>query len=120
MSETLFEREPKPRRDVAPRLSGALGGHVGHLRSLKRLAAEGVKPKEAAERLKLHPFRAQKLAGQAEGFSDEELDDAVVRLAELDGALKGQSRLAPDLELQRTLVDLTRRTGVAPASGRAS
>jgi hypothetical protein len=44
----------------------------------------------------------------------------VVRLAELDGALKGQSKLAPDLELQRTLVDLTRRTGVAPASGRAS
>ena len=120
MSETIFERDPKPRRDVAPRLSGALGSHVGNLRSLKRLAAEGVKPKEAAERLRLHPFRAQKLAGQAEGFSDEELDDAVVRLAELDGALKGQSRLAPDLELQRTLVDLTRRPGVAPASGRAS
>jgi DNA polymerase III subunit delta len=120
VSETLFEREPKARRDVAPRLSGALGGHAGHLRSLKRLAAEGVKPKEAAERLRLHPFRAQKLAGQAEGFSDEDLDDAVVRLAKLDGALKGQSRLAPDLELQRTLVDLMRRTGVALASGRAS
>jgi DNA polymerase III subunit delta len=120
VSETIFEREPKARRDVAPRLSGALGSHIGNLRSLKLLAAEGVKPKEAAERLRLHPFRAQKLAGQAEGFSDEELDDAVVRLAELDGALKGQSRLAPDLELQRTLVDLTRRPGVAPASGRAS
>lgn len=120
VSETIFEREPKPRRDVAPRLSGALGSHIGNLRSLKRLAADGVKPKEAAERLRLHPFRAQKLAGQAEGFSDEDLDDAVVRLAELDGALKGQSRLAPDLELQRTLVDLTRRPGVAPASGRAS
>ena len=51
--------------------------HLGRLRALKRLAAEGVKPKEAAERLKLHPFRAQKLYGQAEGFSDEELDDAV-------------------------------------------
>lgn len=120
VSETIFEREPKPRRDVAPRLSGALGSHIGNLRSLKRLAADGVKPKEAAERLRLHPFRAQKLAAQAEGFSDEDLDDAVVRLAELDGALKGQSRLAPDLELQRTLVDLTRRPGVAPASGRAS
>jgi len=120
VSETIFEREPKPRRDVAPRLSGALGSHIGNLRSLKRLAADGVKPKEAAERLRLHPFRVQKLAGQAEGFSDEDLDDAVVRLAELDGALKGQSRLAPDLELQRTLVDLTRRPGVVPASGRAS
>ena len=120
VSETIFERDPKPRRDVAPRLSGALGSHVGNLRSLKRLAADGVKPKEAAERLRLHPFRAQKLAGQAEGFSDEDLDDAVVLLAALDGALKGQSRLTPDLELQRTLVDLTRRPGVAPAGARSS
>ena len=31
----------------------------------------------------------------------------MVRLAELDGALKGQSRLAPDLELQRALVALS-------------
>ena len=30
--------------------------------------------------------------------------------AELDGALKGRSKLAPDLELQRALVDLTGRT----------
>jgi hypothetical protein len=31
-----------------------------------------------------------------------------VRLAELDLALKGGSRLAPDLELQRALVDVSR------------
>jgi DNA polymerase III subunit delta len=113
VSETLFEHEPRQRRDSAARLAGALGGHLGRLRSLKRLAAEGVKPKEAAERLKLHPFRAQKLSGQAEGFSTEELDDALVRLSELDGALKGQSRLAPDLEVQRALVDLTRQPGAS-------
>ena len=117
VSEVLFERESRARRDVAPRLAGALGGHLGHLRSLKRLAAAGVKPKEAAERLKLHPFRAQKLSRQAEGFADAELDDAVVRLGGLDGALKGQSRLAPDLEVQRTLVELTRRPGAASPAG---
>jgi DNA polymerase III subunit delta len=111
ISESIFEHEPRPRRDVAPRLAGTLGSHVSRLRALRRLSAEGVRSKEAAERLKLHPFRAQKLMAQAEGFSGEELDDAVVRLAELDGALKGQSRLAPDLEVQRTLVDLTRRPG---------
>lgn len=115
--ETIFERDSKPRRDVAPRLAGSLASHLGRLRALKQLAAEGVKPKEAAERLKLHPFRAQKLYVQAEGFSDEELDDAVLQLAELDGALKGQSKLAPDLEVQRTLVALSRRPGAAP-SGR--
>jgi hypothetical protein len=40
------------------------------------------------------------------------LDAAVLRLAELDGALKGQSPLAPDLEVERALVDLAR---VGPA-----
>jgi DNA polymerase-3 subunit delta len=114
LSETYFERE-RQRRDGAAKLAGALAGHLARLRSLKQLAAEGVKPKEAAERLKLHPFRAQKLYGQAEGFSDEELDDAVLRLAALDGALKGQSKLTPDLEVQRTLVALSRRPGAGSA-----
>jgi DNA polymerase-3 subunit delta len=111
LSETIFEHDPKPRRDVAPRLAGTLGAHLGRLRTMKRLAAEGVSSKEAAERLQLKPFYASKLYRQAESFSEEELDEAVVRLAELDGALKGQSRLAPDLELQRTLVALARRPG---------
>ena len=114
-SETIFERESKPRRDTAARLASALGGHLGRLRSLKRLAAEGVRPKEAAGKLRLHPFYAEKLGRQAEAFSPEELHDAVVRLAELDGALKGQSKLAPDLEVQRALVDLT-RGGAAPST----
>jgi len=109
VSETIFEREPRQRRDTAARLAGSLGGHLARLRTLKRLAAEGVGSKEAAAKLKLNPYYAGKLYRQAEGFSEEELDDAVLRLAELDGALKGQSKLAPDLEVQRTLVELTRR-----------
>jgi DNA polymerase-3 subunit delta len=112
LSEAFFERE-RQRRDAAAKLAGALAGHLGRLRALKQLAAEGVKPKEAAERLKLHPFRAQKLYGQADGFSSEELDDAVLRLAALDGALKGQSKLTPDLEVQRTLVALSGRASAA-------
>jgi DNA polymerase-3 subunit delta len=115
VSETTFERESRQRRDIAPRLAGALGGHLTRLRSVKRLAEQGIGSKEAAERLKLNPFYAAKLFTQAESFSAEELHDAVVRLAELDGALKGQSRLAPDLEIQRALVDLTRRPGTARA-----
>ena len=116
VSETTFERESRQRRDTAARLAGALGGHLGRLRAMKQLAAAGVRPKEAAERLKMNPFYAGKVFGQAEGFSDEELHEAVVRLAELDGALKGQSRLAPDLEVQRALVELTRRPGAARVS----
>jgi DNA polymerase-3 subunit delta len=112
-SETIFERESKPRRDTAARLAGALGGHLGRIRALKRLAAEGVRPKEAAGKLRMHPFYAEKLSRQAEAFSPEELRDAVVRLSELDGALKGKSKLAPDLEVQRALVDLTARPGAS-------
>jgi DNA polymerase-3 subunit delta len=118
LSETTFHNDPKPRRDVAPRLVGQLGAHLGRLRALKRLAAEGVSSKEAAVRLKLNPFYAGKLYRQAEGFSDEELDDAVVRLAALDGALKGQSKLTADLELQRTLVELTHRPGAVQPGAR--
>lgn len=109
VSEAIFEREARQRRDTATRLTGALGSHVGRLQVIKRLADEGVSSKDAASRLKLNPYYARKLYGQAEGFSSEELRDAVVRLADLDGSLKGQSRLAPDLEVQRALVDLTRR-----------
>ena len=111
LSETIFERDSKPRRDTAARLAGALGGHLGKLRAVRRLTEEGMRPREAAGKLRLHPFYAEKLNRQSESFSSEELHDAVSRLAELDGALKGQSRLAPDLEVQRALIDLTHRPG---------
>ena len=110
-SETIFEREARPRRDTAARLAGALGSHLGRLRQVKRLAADGVRPKDAAAKLKLHPYYASKLFSQADGFSPDDLETAAVRLADLDGALKGKSRLQPDLEVQRALVDLTRPPG---------
>jgi DNA polymerase-3 subunit delta len=116
VSEAVFEKDDRSRRDVAARMAGAMSGHIARLATLKRFAARGVGSKEAAAKLGMHPFRAQKLSEQAEGFSAEELHDAVVRLAELDGALKGQSRLAADLEVQRALVDITRRPGAARSS----
>jgi DNA polymerase-3 subunit delta len=106
--EEKLDRHSMPRRAQAALLAGSLSAHLTRMRQLARLAQEGVKPKEAAGRLKLHPFRAEKLARQAEEFSPEELDDATVRLAELDHALKGGSRLAPDLELQLAVSDLAR------------
>lgn len=106
-SETIFEREGRPRRDTAPRLAGALANHLAFVRRCQRLAAEGVRPRDAASTLKRHPFYVEKVFGQASNFSEEELRRAVVRLAGLDHALKGGSKLAPDLELQRTLIDLS-------------
>ncbi len=106
--EEKLDRHSMPRRAQTALLAGSLVSHLTRMRQLARLSAEGVRPKEAAGRLKLHPFRAEKLARQAEEFSPEELDDATVRLAELDHALKGASRLAPDLELQLAVADLAR------------
>lgn len=109
-SETIFEREGRPRRDTAPRLSGALANHVSRVRDCQRLAAEGVRPRDAAGKLRMHPFYAEKVFAQAGNFSEEELRTAVARLADLDLALKGKSRVQPDLELQRALVDLSRES----------
>ena len=113
LSETIFERDPRSRRDVAPRVAGAIAGHMTRLATLKGLAERGVSSKEAATQVGMHPFRTQKLYEQAEAFSTEELRDAVVRMAELDGSLKGQSRLEPDLEVQRAVADLTRRPALS-------
>jgi DNA polymerase-3 subunit delta len=111
VSETMFSRSDKPRRDTAPRLAAMLGGHLGRMRQLKRLAAEGRTAREAAAALKLNPYPGEKAYRQAEGFSDEELASATVRVAELDLALKGGSRLTSDLELQRALIDLSGEPG---------
>jgi DNA polymerase-3 subunit delta len=79
------------------------------VRKISRLADEGVRSSEVASRLKIHPFVAEKGAKQAGNFSPEELAQAMVRLAELDAGAKGGSRLPPELQLERTLVEVTRR-----------
>jgi DNA polymerase-3 subunit delta len=113
-SEELLERSGRSRRDEVPRLTGLLSNHVMRVRACQELAAEGVRPRDAAGRLKMHPFAAEKAFTHARNFEVDELRDAVVRLAALDRALKGGSRLAPDLELQRALVEVT-----APRAGAA-
>ena len=52
---------------------------------------------------------AEKAFAQAANFSADELAGAIVRLAELDAAAKGGSKLPADLELECALVDTTRR-----------
>ncbi len=107
LSETFFDRSDKPRRDTAARLAATLNGHLTRMRQLKRLAADGVPAREAATALKMHPFYGEKVYRQADGFSDDELAGATVRFAELDLALKGGSKLAPDVELLRALIDVS-------------
>lgn len=107
-SEDLLERTDRPRRDELLRLSGMLVSHVAKVRRCQALADEGVSAGDAAGRLKMHPFAAEKAFAQARNFSIDELRAATVRLAELDLALKGGSKVAGDLEFQRALVEITR------------
>jgi DNA polymerase-3 subunit delta len=108
-SESMLERSGDPRSRTIPRLLGILGSHVSRIQECQVLEAGGVSAKDAAARMKRSPYYVGKLYAQARNFSPEELRDVTVRLADLDHALKGGSRLAPDLELERALVEITRR-----------
>jgi DNA polymerase III delta subunit len=107
-AELLLERSERNRRDELPRLAAILGAHVARVRQCKSFEEEGVTAKEAASRLKRHEFYVRKLFGQAANYSSDELGEATVRLARLDLALKGGSKLPGDLELDRMLVEVTR------------
>jgi DNA polymerase III subunit delta len=109
--EAILERSEKSHRDEAARLAAAIGAHLGKLRQMKREAESGGSPRQIAERLRLHPYYAEKLIRQAEAFSESELDGATVEMASLDHALKGGSRLAPALELQRTIAVISGEPG---------
>jgi DNA polymerase III subunit delta len=107
-AEEIMERSHRPRSGELMRMIASLVNHVGRVRRCRQLAERGVRAKDAAGTLKMHPFAAEKAFAQAANFSAEELDGAIVRLAELDAAAKGGSRLPADLELERALVDVTR------------
>jgi len=106
--ETLIERAAEPRPATLLRLAALFGNHVARVRACHALAAEGVRPRDAAGKLKMHPFAAEKAFQQAQNFSERELRQAAVNLSRLDLALKGNSRLGGELEFERTLVELTR------------
>ena len=88
---------------------------MSRVRSVQALVDEGLSSREVASRLKRHPFYVEKLVAQARNYDVDELCDAVVRLARLDHAVKGGSRLAVDLELERAVVDITPARDAAAA-----
>ena len=113
--QTLLERSPDPVSRTVPALVGLLVGHVGRVRSVQSLVEDGLSAREIAAQLKRHPFYVEKLVAQARNYGVDELRDAVVRLAALDHAVKGGSRLAVDLELERALIAITRARDAAAA-----
>jgi DNA polymerase III subunit delta len=114
--QTLLERSGDPVSRTVPALIGLLVAHVRRVRECQLLAEEGLSAREAASRLKRHPFYVEKLFAQSRNYGPDELHEVVVRLAALDHAVKGGSRLTVDLELERALIDVTRPREVAVAS----
>lgn len=90
----------------------ALGlvGHLTLVRDAERLANAGHSVRETAKQLgKKNEFPVRKALVHSEQHPRDERDATLVRLAELDAALKGASRLGAELELERALVDITVR-----------
>jgi DNA polymerase-3 subunit delta len=106
-AEEIMERSPKANRDEVARLASTMAGHVARIRQCRSWDANGITSKDAASRMKRHPYYVQKLYAQARNFSEDELREATIRLAALDHAIKGGSRLSPELELERALIDVT-------------
>lgn len=89
-------------------LAWALADHVALVSACSAFAAEGIRPTEATKRLKRRSeFPVRKAYAQAEHWDLDELRSATVRLADLDVAIKGGSRLPNELELTRALVEAT-------------
>jgi DNA polymerase-3 subunit delta len=111
-TQGFLERSGRPPSATVPIVAGALARQAATVQRAKRAEELGIRPKDAMKELNVRfEFQAQRAFQFARNYSEAELDDALVRVAELDHAIKGGSRLSPELELQRALVDLTRPSG---------
>ena len=103
----LEHNDPVRRRDEA---DGPGRARIAPSRSSRRKVWP---QRRSRRRSRRHEFRVRKARDHSRNYSREELDDAIVRLAELDEALKGASRLAGELELIRGVIDVTRTSELA-------
>jgi DNA polymerase-3 subunit delta len=96
------------RQDDVLRVAAIFANHVRRVRQALLVLDSGGSDKDVQKQLGLRtPFQAQSLCRQAQAFSETELARAVVRLAELDEAVKGGSRLDPRLELELALAEIS-------------
>jgi DNA polymerase III subunit delta len=95
------------RREDVGRLIAQLASHVRRVHRASVLIEAGAVQADIARELGMKPYPAQKLVAQAGRFEPAELGRAVVRLAALDLAVKGGSRVDPRFELELALADIT-------------
>jgi DNA polymerase III subunit delta len=111
-TEAALERAGRPVPGTVAMIAAHLARQVGIVRRARLLEDSGASPKTAMSDLGVrHEFQARRAFEFSRNFSEAELDSALVRAAELDHSLKGGSRLHPDLELERALIDVTADDG---------
>jgi DNA polymerase-3 subunit delta len=106
--ESTYARSPRQRTGEAAAFGARVAQHLIRLSRMKAMLEAGASVEEAGAKLGLKPFPAKQLAKQTQAFTAQELRGGVVRFAELDHALKGGSKLAPDLEVQLAVADVAR------------
>jgi DNA polymerase-3 subunit delta len=95
-------------QDRGLRLLGVLGWSTRQLLRFSQATAEGLPAAEAAKRAGAPPFKANDLARQVKHLSPGELERWLVTLADVDLALKGGSKRAPQAVLEEALISLCR------------
>ena len=108
-AQERLERSGAPRSQVVPHLANAIIGEVRLVLACQVFKEQGIPAAEATKRLRRRSdYPVRKAYELADRFDRDELRLMLVRLAELDQALKGGSRLPDELELTRALADITR------------
>ncbi len=92
--------------DRGLRLVGVLAWSTRQLVRFEAAQRAGANPSEAAARAGAPPFKARELAQQLKGLDTADLERFLVRLAELDGDLKGGSKRPPKASLEHTILAL--------------
>jgi DNA polymerase-3 subunit delta len=92
--------------DRGLRLVGVLAWSTRQLVRFEAAQRAGANPSEAAARAGAPPFKARELAQQLKGLDTADLERFLLRLAELDGDLKGGSKRPPKASLEHTILAL--------------
>jgi len=74
----------------------------------RSLLEAGAPRPEVASTLKVPPFVARKLEEQARGMEEEDLENALALVLDLERGLKGGSDLSEELQVELTVLDLSR------------
>lgn len=88
------------------RVVSQLSAHVRKVWRAASLLERGATQADVAKELGMKPYPTQKLVAQAQRFGAAELGTAIVRLAQLDLAVKGGSRLNARFELELALAEI--------------